>query len=209
MTTKNKSFGTSKKSIRAQLEHIQNIVTGLEHRIREARGYQRKQLDLLESVSKGLYDEIDKLSKKAPSERVTDILLEDINEVIKDTKDLVEGDRYIQRIKQFVAAGDNPEHRDAIVVMKNIRQGLDRFKTKLTPLIKQIDEHLVVANSIAKALHLRIADHEYVTKNDLEIYDMKIPSGWGTYDILSTSQTFNFEKLNKIDIDKYFEVENE
>jgi hypothetical protein len=81
------------------------------------------QYHLLKSVSSGLYDELDKLCKKSPAEPITDLALTSVNEVIKETKQLIQNDIYIQRISEFIPAGDNPQLRDAVMVMRQITQG--------------------------------------------------------------------------------------
>lgn len=76
----------------------------------------------------GLYMEIDKIYKKAPEEQISDLTVKNVNQLIKDTKDTIQGDPYIDRVKEFFPAGDNPEYRDVIIVLKQLRQGLDRFE---------------------------------------------------------------------------------
>lgn len=76
----------------------------------------------------GLYEELDKIYKKAPQEQISDLTVENVNQLIRDTKEIIEEDPYVERIKEFIPAGDNPEYRDTIVVLKQLRKGLDRFK---------------------------------------------------------------------------------
>src|SRR4051812_37773674 len=76
----------------------------------------------LSSFADGLYEEMDKLSKKAPSATVSDLALGRINRAIKDMRDLLAAhDPYVAEIKEFVAAGTNPEVRDAVLVLQEIR----------------------------------------------------------------------------------------
>ncbi len=81
----------------------------------------------------GLYKEIDKLYRKAADEQVSTLTVENVNVLIKDTKEIITGDPYIDRIKAFVPAGDNPEYRDVIIILRQLRQGLDRFKKSYFP----------------------------------------------------------------------------
>jgi len=76
----------------------------------------------------GLYEELDKIYRKAPEEQISDLTVENVNHIIKDTKEITQGDPYIDRIKEFVPAGNNPEYRDVIMVLRQLRQGLDRSK---------------------------------------------------------------------------------
>ena len=84
--------------------------------------------EILESEGQGLYDEIDKLCRKVPSETATTLQLTVVNGFIKRTKQLLTGDPIIDEVTLFIAAGDNPEYRDIITVLRQLNQGLERFK---------------------------------------------------------------------------------
>jgi len=96
----------------------------------------------ISSELNGLYEELDKIYKKAPEEQISDLTVENVNQLIKDTKEIIKEDPYIERIEQFVPAGDNPEYRDAIVVLKQLRQGLDRFQRSYMPGCKDLDDFI-------------------------------------------------------------------
>ena|SRR5947207_216805 len=91
---------------------------------------QKQACELLESESEGLYEEIDKLCKKAPSESVTNLQVNAVNGFIKRSKKLLEGDPIIDEVTVFVAAGDNPEYRDVVTVLRQVNQGLERFRNR-------------------------------------------------------------------------------
>lgn len=94
------------------------------------RGIQTKEAYyMLQSEIAGLYDEMDKLAKKAPNEPVTNLQLKIVNSFIRKAKFLLTGDNIIDEVEIFVSAGDNPEYRDFVTVLRQIRQGLDRFKS--------------------------------------------------------------------------------
>jgi poly-D-alanine transfer protein DltD len=115
-----------------RLEEEQRELAEQQEREEELRqGLRMKQAyDMLLSEVTGLYDEMDKLAKKAPNEPVTNLQLKIINSFIKKAKHLLSGDTIINEVEVFVAAGDNPEYRDAVTVLRQIRQGLERFKAK-------------------------------------------------------------------------------
>jgi hypothetical protein len=109
-----------------------------ERRVQEEQERERELLNLvakkqafhiLESELNGLYDEMDKLGRKAPNEPITNLQLKIVNNVVKKAKYLMSGDTVIDEVEIFVAAGDNPEYRDIVTVLRQIRQGLERFKT--------------------------------------------------------------------------------
>jgi hypothetical protein len=88
----------------------------------------------------GIYFELDKIYKKAPEEQISALTVDIVNQVISDAKEVIDNDPYIDRVKQFVPAGDNPEYRDVIMVLKQVRQGLDRFKKSYMPGHKSLSE---------------------------------------------------------------------
>jgi hypothetical protein len=190
-----------KQTRTAQLRQIQEIIAVIEPILQKASGYQKSQLNLLESVSLGLYDEIDKLAKKAPAEPVTDLVLTQMNEVIRETKELVVDDPYVQRLQEFVPAGDNPQHRDAVVVLRQVRQGLERFHKKLDPLTTKLNNRLSESQGIEKALQLYLDGHDSILIEELESYGRYISSSLTTNNY---PKEFDFSKLDKITLATYF-----
>ncbi len=82
----------------------------------------------LKSFTQGLYDEMDKLQKKAPSAGLSDLATKRVNRAIKDAKELMGTyDSYVSELSEFVPAGDNPEVRDAVLVLREILQALERL----------------------------------------------------------------------------------
>jgi len=119
------------EELRKAKEHKKKEEEEMEQQLLEKRKQEIKTRIRLEQISSelnGLYQEIDKIYKKAPEEPISDLTVENVNNLIKDTKEIVKDDPYIDRVKEFVPAGDNPEYRDVIIVLRQLRQGLDRFK---------------------------------------------------------------------------------
>lgn len=190
-----------------KLEQVKELIVSIEPRLKKATECEKKQLKLLQSVSSGLYDEIDKLSKKAPAEKVTDLVLKQMNEVIKESKELVTEDVYVQRQQEFIPAGDNPQHRDAVVVMRQIIEGLKRFSSQLDTLIKQLKEHLKNVKGIETAIKLYLDGYESVTEDELAEHDTEVQSDWyiGSYG----RKEFDFCKLDKVDLIDEFKISYE
>ncbi len=117
---------------RIRLEEEQRELAEQQEREEELRqGLRVKQAyNMLLSEVTGLYDEMDKLAKKVPNEPVTNLQLRVLNSFVTKAKFLLSGDTIIDEVEVFVAAGDNPEYRDAVTVLRQIRQGLERFKAK-------------------------------------------------------------------------------
>lgn len=82
----------------------------------------------LQSFAGTLYEEMDKLAKKAPASRLSDLATERVNRAIREAKELMsQHDPYMADIAEFVPAGDNPEVRDAVLVLGEIRSALKRL----------------------------------------------------------------------------------
>ncbi|MDQ3524890.1 MAG: hypothetical protein M3451_07545 [Chloroflexota bacterium] len=81
----------------------------------------------LKNFVEGLYDEMDKLYKKAPTTPLSDLATKRVNRGISEAKSLLGPfDVYVSEIEVFVPAGENPEVRDAVLVLREIMQGLQR-----------------------------------------------------------------------------------
>ena len=97
-----------------------------------------KETKLLMDVAEGYYVEMDKLCKKAPAESITRLQLDEINSLIIDTKNLITNDRYIEKINKFEPAGSLPENRDVLFLLRNLKQGLERFNKYLSTEFSKI-----------------------------------------------------------------------
>ena len=80
----------------------------------------REQLDLLKTFHTELYNEISKLNIKAPKEQVSDYTLRKVNEHITRIKSFLPDDPYLSEIHPFEPAGDNPEYREIVLVLRQM-----------------------------------------------------------------------------------------
>lgn len=184
-----------------KFDQINEIVDRLRAQLQEKRGHIR-QRELLDSVSLGLYEEVDKLCKKAPAEPVTDLVLSQMNDVIRETKQLAISDVYVQRLNEFVAAGDNPQHRDAVVVLRQLRQGLERYKAELEAKLDAVRQRVHEAESIQLALRLHLESNDIVYTKQMLEWGLSAPDKW-TQGSLG-HQYFDLDKLDQVDIAEYF-----
>ena len=187
-----------------QIKQLDQAIVELTKIFDDLRGKQ-KQLDLLQSVSFGLYEEIDKLAKKAGADQVTDLVLEQVNDLIRDAKALLSEDLYAQKQKEFVAAGDNPQHRDVVVVMRQLRQGLDRFAENLKSSSERHEELAADAKGVRLAIKFFLQDHEEVSHGDLQHNEVDVTERWmrGNGQI----KIFSFQVLDRTDIPNHFKAE--
>ena len=182
-----------------QLGKVREIIVRLKSERGSLSEAKTKQLSLLESVSLGLYVEIDKLSKKAPAEPVTDLVLRQMNDVIRETRELIPNDTYVQRLSEFVAAGDNPQHRDAIVVLKLVRQGLERYRQYVNGTKERIDRLIAEARQIEAALGYYLENEDWPDRRSI-----KAPLGWAWE--RDSDDEFDFQRLDDTDLDQHFSL---
>jgi len=93
-----------------------------EEKIKKAEAQWR----LFASELKGLYEEANKLSKKGPATRISDLELSSVNNIIGLVRKFLKGDPFIDRLAEFVPAGENPEYREVVLILRQLIQGMNR-----------------------------------------------------------------------------------
>ena len=189
-----------------QLAQLEQAITALTEKLATLSQIQ-KNIDLLQSVSLGLYDELDKLAKRAGADQITDLVLEQVNDVIHESKALMPEDTYVQRLHEFVAAGDNPQHRDALVVMRQVRQGLERLQTDINARRTRWAESLADAKGVKVAVELCLQEEEEITKDDLKHNEVAVKERWMTQEEDFDTPIFSFQVLDRTDIPSYFNTD--
>jgi hypothetical protein len=86
----------------------------------------------LNSVAGGLYEELDKQARKWPTMPVTARTVERVNKLLAAVRALLadEGDDFVNDLEGIVPAGDPPEARDVVVLLREIRDALGRFRSR-------------------------------------------------------------------------------
>lgn len=84
--------------------------------------------ELIASELEGLYREADKLSRKTPASTISDLELHSVNNITKSVKQLLSGDPFIDRLNEFEPAGNNPEYREIVLVLRQMIQGMNRHR---------------------------------------------------------------------------------
>ena len=85
----------------------------------------------LVTATDALYEEMDKLNKKAPAMEISELTLQRVNKVIKSIKEFVESEKddFVDELQEFIPAGNMPEYRDVVLVLGQLRAGLIRFES--------------------------------------------------------------------------------
>jgi hypothetical protein len=86
----------------------------------------------LESAADGMYDEIEKLNRKWPTMNVTQHMVARTNKLLGEIRDLIkdEHDLFIDGLADIVAAGDPPETRDVVLILREAKDALTRYEAK-------------------------------------------------------------------------------
>ena len=108
---------------RAEAEHLEWIEMAVER---------HEQLD---SVADGLDDEMDKIARRCPTMAVTERTVTRVNKLLAAVRELLkdEEDDFAEGLDDIVAAGDPPETRDVVVLLREVKDALQRFRLALTP----------------------------------------------------------------------------
>ena len=167
-----------KAAERRASERLQNLRTKQLQDTRSAIPEQQNDLRILQknatrlkelsSHLNGFYEEINKLAKGKALLEVTPLMLGQANDIIRDSKGLIEGDTYLDRIKEFVPAGNNPLYPDVLVILRAIQQGVGRYGANLAQDEKRIKETLAVARTIVTALELHLGGVACPTKDQVQ-----------------------------------------
>jgi len=86
----------------------------------------------LTSAAAGIYDEIEKLNRKWPTVPVTPRMVARTNKLLGEIRDLLKDDEdgFIDGLEDIVPAGDQPETRDVVLILREAKDALDRFGNK-------------------------------------------------------------------------------
>lgn len=185
----------------------------LEELLREVRKRKRRRHDLADHLA-GFYEEIDKLAKGKTLLQVTDLVLTEANQSICDAKTIVEGDVYLDRVKEFVPAGDNPVYPDVVVALRTVRQALDRATPRLEDYEETVEERLQEARTVEVALILTIEEGGppslSTVKRRMTGNPETLELSWFTslYGTTVDASSFDEARLGEIgSLDEYFAVE--
>lgn len=119
--------------------------------VRQKHLAQRSQL-------RGLYEEVDKLTKGKSVVPPSDLLVEVVNTQIADAKTLIFRDIYLDRLRTFVPAGDNPSYPDLLLSLRILQQTSERFTLMLEVETQKHSSTGSALQTIAAAL--RVAEQD-------------------------------------------------
>jgi hypothetical protein len=185
---------------RTQLEEAEKALGRLEEALREASESSKRRTSLAHHLT-GFYDEVDKLAKGKSMIEATPLIVEEANEIIRDAKAMVQGDQFLDRVKQFFPAGTNPVYPDVLVVARSVQGALERAKDPLEDRAKQFSALCREGRTIVAALKLRVDEHEYPSKDDiLEALKESPAEKWFFENDDDGEFYFDFERLDRVGV---------
>ena len=184
-----------------QVRYVIRVLAGLLDAARRDLGdYQ-----VLESVSLGLYEEMDKLCRSGPDVPITEKAMGEVNFVLEDAARLMRADPYISRfVRPFDTLRGVPPHRDTVLALRQVRLGLERYISVLDARLDTLGSRQAQAEAIRGALEIAapLSDGA-VLRRDLEGRGWQAHPDWFR-DFSYNLSEFDFLKLNATDILAYF-----
>jgi hypothetical protein len=191
-----------------QLSTATEALDRLRKELREVRRRESARAALSDHTT-GFYDEIDKLAKGKSLLEVTKLIVDETNEIIRDAKALIEGDPFLDRVKEFVPAGNNPVYPDVVVSLKTVLQALGRAESQLESAEQGIGTLIDEADTIRAALYVLVEEDTAPSKDDVlrVIENDKLVDSW--FVETHSGAVFDFEQLDQIDIAAHLSTEEE
>jgi len=195
-----------------QLESSEAAVKKLEGELKATRKT-AKRCETLSNHSEGFYDETNKLAKGKTLIEATPLFVEQTNDIIRDAKDIVKSDIYLDRIKEFVPAGNNPVYPDILVIVRAVRQSLHRCKTDLRAREKQLMGTLCRARTVVGALECFLSEEEnaeYAIKETVETFVAgDVDDSCFNSDTQGSVECFDFEQFDAQTLEEFLSNEED
>lgn len=164
----------SKKQVErtAQLEQANKVLGQLQTQLKALRKKKQGCSDLSNHLT-GFYEEINKLAKGRAILEATSLIVDQANDIVRDAKQIVENDVYLDRIKEFIPAGNNPSYPDVLIVVRSVRQSLDRCSKEFNRQETGIINASTRARTVVGALECFLSgeeNSEFGLKEDVDRY---------------------------------------
>ncbi|MEP6496097.1 MAG: hypothetical protein ABJF01_25705 [bacterium] len=204
---------TYRATYTAKLAEAERAVLRIEEQIRLVKERQRGRASLADHLS-GFYEEIDKLAKGKALLEVTPLVLAETNQTIRDAKAMVAKDPFLDRVREFVPAGNNPVYPDVVVALRTVRQSLDRAGARLAEILTEAQAKLSEAVTFALALDFAVAEAAEPSLTDVKSHPRRqrrdLSASWFTRDDSGPDyRHFDIERFDQVaDIERYLHVDD-
>ena len=132
----------------------------------------------------------------------TPLVVEQVNDIIRDAKGIIEGDPYLDRVKEFVPAGNNPTYPDVLLVARSVQQCLGRTAKSLSDHERRTTKTRRDVRTMVAALKYFIEHDEHPSSEDVEtLLEAKPPVDW-FFQGNDEKLYFDFERLDRNGLDE-------
>jgi hypothetical protein len=193
-----------------QLEAAISAVAKIENEVVDIRNAEAQRKALFSHLE-GFYAEIDKLTKLTKGQLlipVTDLVVNNVNEIVREAKLIVSRDPHLDRVKEFVAAGENPAYPDVLLKARMVIGSLERFGGLLEARGTEVEKLLREAKTIQFATQYYVENGEIPSKEQAREAlggGQFLTNAWFVEDE-SGQESFDFDKLDRCDIKGYFSL---
>jgi len=196
-----------------QFSESRGITEQLEKDLKTRRANLRLCNELLHH-SNGFYEEVNKLARGKTAFPATPLVRQNANDIIQDAKKLIKAKEevHMDRIKEFVPAGDEPPYPDVLLIIRSVRDCLKRHRKKYLARSVALQRKLTAAATVAGALEYFLNDEEASeeekecpTKEAVQEYTGgKVNDSCFTpYSDDDTSYYFDLAKLDSMTVQEY------
>jgi tetratricopeptide (TPR) repeat protein len=174
--------------------------------LREISRREKARENLADHVG-GFYEEIDKLAKGKAMLEATNLAVDEANQIIRAAKVLVTGDVYLDHIKEFVPAGENPVYPDVLVTMRNVRQALGRAESQFASLTEAIETAQGDTDTVLAALELFVEENVYATIRDVKkaLLPSEVIESW--FVTTPAGVHFDYDRLDEVELSSVLSVD--
>ncbi|MGA7916847.1 MAG: hypothetical protein WCA00_16555 [Candidatus Acidiferrales bacterium] len=193
-----------------QLEDWQRAVVAVETEVRANKKRAASCRKLIDHAT-GLYEEVNKLVKKSALP-ATPLIRDSANDIISDAKSLVKAkvDVHLDRVKEFVPAGDEPSYPDVLVVLRSVIDSLKRHRSALSTEAEVLSEQTNMAGTMVAGLKYFLLDpaktseKETPSKESVRSYATVTLSDFCfTRYSDSTEKYFDFDGLDSMGVEEH------
>jgi hypothetical protein len=196
------------KITRSAVERIKSSLQQLNNGIAQSKA--------LSSHVEGFYEEIGKLAKNRTLLEVTDLAVEQANHIIHEAKAIIKGDAYLERVKEFVPAGNNPFYPDVLLTARLVLQSLERFDEASEARNRHLTSTLRSAKTIEFALSHYLENDDAPSEQSVRAAVGLVDGAWfkksasdpmiPSFDSGGVS-SFDFDRLDRIELTEYLSEE--
>jgi hypothetical protein len=162
----------------------------------------------LSSHLKGLYEELDKLARRKKPLEATNLAVAQVNEIVREAKELVAGDPYLARLEEFDPGSAGPVYSDLLLVARTVQQSMLRFKKRLIDREKRLARLAREGRTIETAMALVGENGELPSKHDVEgALDEKAVDRW-FFDDADGEQYFSMDRLESLGVREVLKLDD-